>query len=84
MQLKFAFFFPLSVVRFSHKTQWSTHEKNEENHKIGSRNLPKNDHMKSRTDAERTISRFVDCRTCTLPFFILKGPALFALKLVCL
>ena len=32
------FSLPLSAVRFSQKTQWSTHEKNEENQKIGPRN----------------------------------------------
>ena len=30
----------------------------------------KNDHIKSRTDAERTISRFVAYRTITLPFLL--------------
>ena len=44
----------------------------------------KNDHIKSRADAERTISRFVAYRTITLPFFIVKEPALFAMKLVSL
>ena len=32
----------------------------------------------------REQARFVDYRTCTLPFFILKEPALSAMKLVCL
>ena len=43
--------------------------------KIGSRNLPKNDHIKSRADAERTISCFVAYRTSTLPFFS-EGPSI--------
>ena len=30
----------------------------------------KNDHIKSRADAERTISRFVAYRTITLPFLL--------------
>ena len=43
--------------------------KKKESQKIGPRNLPKNDHIKSRADAERTISCFVAYRTSTLPFF---------------
>ena len=41
--------------------------KKEENQKMGPRNLPKTDHIKSRADAERTISRFVAYRTSKYP-----------------
>ena len=86
MQLKFAFSFPVNdqPFIFHKKPNGRPMNKMKKIKRQGQETLQKTT-ISNRVQMLRELtSRFVAYRTSVLPFFILKEPALFAIKLVCL